>query len=106
MSEQSSENSHSVDSYNSRDRPHMKQKRLRRRHLNEHQQTVLENEYQINPRFDCERIQALSKLLGLNKTKIYKWGWDRRKKELGGRPGPQSMFQTQRIVTSDQKKSN
>ena len=62
-------------------------KRLRRRHLNEQQQTVLEREYQKNPRFDSDRVVVLAKQLGLNRTKVYKWGWDRRKKEQGGRIG-------------------
>ena len=85
-----------------------KGKRLRRRHLNEQQQVALEREYQINPRFDSDRVVALAKQLGLNRTKVYKWGWDRRKKEHTQVPdGALSMFQTERITNAqeDTKKS-
>ena len=80
-------------------------KRLRRRHLNEKQQILLEREYQKNPRFDSDRVVLLAKQLGLNRTKVYKWGWDRRKKEQDGRAphpmgtsaGQQSVFQTEKV---------
>ena len=71
----------SADVDSSHDGVHKSGKRLRRRHLNEQQQIVLEKEYQKNPRFDSDRVVVLAKQLGLNRTKVYKWGWDRRKKE-------------------------
>ena len=71
----------SADFDSSNDNGHKSGKRLRRRHLNEQQQIVLEREYQKNPRFDSDRVVVLAKQLGLNRTKVYKWGWDRRKKE-------------------------
>ena len=88
-------------------------KRLRRRHLNEQQQIVLEREYQKNPRFDSDRVVVLAKQLGLNRTKVYKWGWDRRKKEQDGRisnvnASQQGMFHTERVSmsTTNLEKSN
>ena len=71
----------SADIDSSHDGVYKTGKRLRRRHLNEQQQIVLEKEYQKNPRFDSDRVVILAKQLGLNRTKVYKWGWDRRKKE-------------------------
>ena len=75
---------------------------------------MLEREYQKNPRFDSDRVVVLAKQLGLNRTKVYKWGWDRRKKEQDGRmphhmgsaSGQQSVFQTEKVSMTNLEKSD
>ena len=43
---------------------------------------MLENQYQLNPNWTNETIVMLSERLGVTRTKIYKWNWDRKKKQL------------------------
>ena len=42
---------------------------------------LLEHEYQRNSNWSTARITQIAKRLKLNRTKIYKWSWDRKKKE-------------------------
>ena len=44
------------------------------------QQHALQNEYIKNPNWSSDQIYALSRHLGLTRTKVYKWNWDRRNK--------------------------
>ena len=43
---------------------------------------MLEGEYQRNSNWNTEQISRLAKRLSLPRTKVYKWSWDRRKKEF------------------------
>ena len=47
---------------------------------------VLEQEYQRDANWDTEKIAEIADRLGLNRTKVYKWSWDRRKKDTLGLP--------------------
>ena len=38
-------------------------------------------EYQLDPNWTSLRIKQLSRRLSLDRTKVYKWTWDRAKKE-------------------------
>ena len=42
---------------------------------------MLEVEYQRNPNWHSSFITSLAQRLHLNRTKVYKWSWDRKKKE-------------------------
>ena len=42
---------------------------------------MLEVEYQRNPNWHSSFITSLAQRLQLNRTKVYKWSWDRKKKE-------------------------
>ena len=42
------------------------------------QTKILENEFQKSMYWNLEKINRLSEVLGLEKTQIYKWNWDRR----------------------------
>ena len=50
--------------------------------LNEYQKSVLELQFQLNPVWSTDRIKLLSKELGLEHRRVYKWRWDRVKKQL------------------------
>ena len=43
---------------------------------------MLENQYHLNPNWTNETIVMLSERLGVTRTKIYKWNWDRNKTQL------------------------
>ena len=60
------------------------QRKIRRIHLDEEQQVVLENEFQMRPNWSTAFITTLARRLKLPRTKVYKWNWDRKKKELSG----------------------
>ena len=60
--------------------PSMKIKQTRKR-LTRTEMQVLEQEYLINPNWTTMRINTLAKKLRLCRTKVYKWGWDRKKKD-------------------------
>ena len=49
--------------------------------LNAEQQQILELEYQKQQNWGTEKIKELANRLNLGRTKVYKWNWDRRKKE-------------------------
>lgn len=58
----------------------------RRHRLTFEQQRILEAEFQKQPNWSRPGLlKKLSERLGLSKGKIYKWNWDRKKKELIGR---------------------
>ena len=45
---------------------------------------MLESEHQRDANWDTERIKLFADKLNLAHSKVYKWTWDRRKKELLG----------------------
>ena len=45
---------------------------------------VLENEYKKNPTWSKQLVNQLAAKLDLDRTKVYKWNWDRKKKEVNG----------------------
>ena len=52
----------------------------------------MEVEWQRNLAWTSSRISSIAKRLGLGRTKVYKWTWDRKKKESleGDAPGAAS----------------
>ena len=56
-------------------------KKLIRRRLNSDQIDMLEHEYEQNQHWKTKDIRRLSKTLGIGHTKVYKWCYDRRKKD-------------------------
>ena len=55
----------------------------RRQRLTHEQQVLLEQEFQKQADWSKPgHLKELSKRLGLPKSKIYKWNWDRKRKEL------------------------
>ena len=55
---------------------------IRRARLTSEQQAILQQEYEKNPDWRTRFITQLASRLNICRTKVYKWGWDRRKKEL------------------------
>lgn len=56
----------------------------RRQRLTYEQQMYLEHEFQKKQDWSHKgHLNELAKRLGLSRSKIYKWNWDRKKKELG-----------------------
>ena len=51
-----------------------------RRRLTQEQIDVLESEYLKDPVWETKQITKLARRLKLNRTKVYKWHWDRKKK--------------------------
>lgn len=56
-------------------------KKLRRRRMTFEQAETLEHEWRKDQAWTSQRISSIAKRLGLNRTKVYKWTWDRRKKK-------------------------
>ena len=55
----------------------------RRQRLTYEQQVILEQEFQLRSDWSHRgQLNELAKRLGLTRSKIYKWNWDRKKKEL------------------------
>ena len=55
----------------------------RRQRLTYEQQIILEQEYQIKSDWSHRGyLNELAKRLELSRSKIYKWNWDRKKKDL------------------------
>ena len=59
----------------------VKEKKWRRRRLSKSENEFLEKEYQKDPNWDVAKKKWLSAKLGLGRTKIYKWNYDRRKRD-------------------------
>ena len=55
-------------------------KKITRKHMAYKLIYELEREYEINPNWSNQKIGELSTRLGLGRTKVYKWNWDRKKK--------------------------
>ena len=56
-------------------------KSIRRTRLDSHQTNVLESEYQLNVRWRTHHISSLAQRLGISHAKVYKWNYDKRKKD-------------------------
>ena len=77
---------------------HMQQfKMKKRRHILQPSQVqVLEAHFLRNANWDGDEIKRLADMLDTTKTKIYKWNWDRKKKEelklleTGAQPFPKN----------------
>lgn len=50
--------------------------------INFSQIAVLELQYQKNPKWDTQTINQLASQLGLSHKKVYKWHWERVKKNF------------------------
>ena len=61
--------------------PHARQFRNRQR-LTKEQSELLEIEFQRDPNWTTVKIKVISDRLQIGRTKVYKWGWDRKKKEF------------------------
>ena len=48
--------------------------------MNSEQQEILNQEYIKNPNWSSSQIYEFAMRLGLTRTKVYKWNWDRRNK--------------------------
>ena len=46
------------------------------------QHQVLENAFLVDPNWSKRYVKELALSLQLNRVKVYKWHWDRKKKEL------------------------
>ena len=58
-----------------------KQPKRRRRLFNVSDQAILEAEFQKNAQWSVELTQILSERLGVKRLKIYKWNYDRHRRE-------------------------
>ena len=54
---------------------------MRRYRLSMEQRNFLESEFQKNQNWDTEKTYELSRQMGLGRIQIYKWGYERKKKE-------------------------
>ena len=54
----------------------------KRKRLTQEVAKILEANYLRNPNWDVKTIAALAVQLNLTQTKVYKWRWDRHKKEI------------------------
>ena len=68
--------------------------RKRRQRLTQEQQDILEHEFQKQPDWGVLKMMQISRRLGLQKGKIYKWNWDRKKKD---KAYSQTSFQITRV---------
>ena len=53
----------------------------RRRRLTRHEHNILEQAWEDNANWSKNTVNELTKRLGISRTKLYKWTWDRRKKD-------------------------
>eukprot|EP00354_Favella_ehrenbergii_P010505 CAMPEP_0170457674 /NCGR_PEP_ID=MMETSP0123-20130129/4885_1 /TAXON_ID=182087 /ORGANISM="Favella ehrenbergii, Strain Fehren 1" /LENGTH=120 /DNA_ID=CAMNT_0010721541 /DNA_START=538 /DNA_END=899 /DNA_ORIENTATION=- len=60
----------------------LRQRPFRNRHrLRREMRAKLEEEYLMEPRWSTRRITDIAKRLNLNRTKVYKWHWERKNKD-------------------------
>lgn len=52
--------------------------------MSDDQTAVLENEFQTNANWTSTTYRQLCKRLNTTKARIYKWNWDRKRKEVLG----------------------
>ena len=52
---------------------------------------MLENAYQNNSDWSRDFVKQTAIRLGLNRVKVYKWHWDRKKKDLDGAPASATL---------------
>ena len=55
--------------------------RIRRARLNLKQMNQLENAYIKNPNWSKKDISQIAQQMSMRRVKVYKWHWDRKKKE-------------------------
>lgn len=72
----------------------------RRQRLTNEQTTVLEQEFQKNANWSSREIAKLSKRLGLSRSKIYKWNWDRKRKTIE-HDGTEAVFDDDQSMQMD-----
>ena len=65
--------------------------KMRRRRMTAEQTVAMEAEWQRDLAWTSSRISSIAKRLGLGRTKVYKWTWDRKKKESAN-GGPTSSI--------------
>ena len=53
----------------------------RRQRLSTEQLTQLEAEYLRDPTWSTEQTKQIAQRLQLNRIKVYKWGWDRKRQD-------------------------
>ena len=58
---------------------------MTKKRLTEDEKEILEQEFQKNPNWGKVTIRKLAERLDLDRTKIYKWNWDRKKMELSNK---------------------
>ena len=63
----------------SEDRPLIAEKKRRFR-MTRDQLVALEAEWYANSNWTRERVTEIARRFGIGRTKVYKWGWDRKKK--------------------------
>ena len=59
-----------------------KTSRPKRQILSQEEVTLLESHFQRDPNWSPDKLNQLSLRLNRSRTQIYKWNWDRKKKEL------------------------
>ena len=62
-----------------------KQKRRRRR-MTKEQSQILESEFMRDHNWSTAKIKAIAERIQLGRVKVYKWSWDRKKKEENTQP--------------------
>ena len=75
-----------------------KQRRLR---LTGDQIAILESEFQKNANWTSKDMVKLSTRLAVEKSKIYKWNWDRKRKELASQ-GPTNFSTSAVSIEADE----
>lgn len=70
------------DNDNEEVRPNDEKMPRKRKRLTQEVARILEVNYQRNANWDVKTIAALAVQLDLTQTKVYKWRWDRHKKEI------------------------
>ena len=65
------------------------------------QQELLNQEYIKNPNWSSSQIHEFAGRLGLSKTKVYKWNWDRRNKTRRENQAPNTTFDEGEPVDED-----
>lgn len=80
----------------------MKSSRVR---IDQSQRDILELRYQVDPHWTNEEIEEMAERVGVSFTKIYKWNWERKKKERQFRQSDLTMNELAqlypRVTSSD-----
>ena len=68
--------------------------------MNSDQINYLENQYQQGVNWGTNQITFISQRLRLDRTKVYKWLWDRRRKDTQNQPMTQQATTEEEDVPS------
>ena len=68
----------------SRRHPSIRKEKKRRFKMSDDQAAILEYEFQANPNWTTPTYNQLCKRLDTTKARIYKWNWDRKRREVLG----------------------